>query len=453
MIKINGAYVTGAPQFKLSGAYSAMTQYLKSGGIYSQIGNVVDRSLQVATLNNRLSRYVGNSAGADTQILRLPIRIGSGDVLNMTARFTGWYMNDFGVPVNVPNSYTINKLALETEGATAYGKVTFNGGSESIVINPGDDDIKSDKIYPSALGLTKFTKGQRLWCRMEIKVAAGGFIPTNTPSTSYGGIYRLLYNSSASSYSSAYGTGAISLLSGVAGVDIGSGLLPMWLGEYESPNTVPTWVCFGSSVEYGLFDSSSFGLFGSQGGGYISRVMSNDTNPLSCIIAATGSGTCTTFAGKEEWLYGLAKYARFATDGIGSNDIANGVTTEQLKSNMINRWGLIKAKGIEKTVRTQMGMRTSSTDSWATAGNQTYHSGWGPSSEAADVNSWLISQAGSLFDTYVPMPSYRDATDPWKWITNGSASYPTGDGIHPKAATYTLMANDLNSIIQTISAT
>lgn len=38
MIKINGSYVSGATQFKLSGAYTAVTQYIKSGGVYSSIG-------------------------------------------------------------------------------------------------------------------------------------------------------------------------------------------------------------------------------------------------------------------------------------------------------------------------------------------------------------------------------------------------------------------------------
>ena len=34
MIKVNGSYVSGATQFKLSGAYSAVTQHIKSGGVY-----------------------------------------------------------------------------------------------------------------------------------------------------------------------------------------------------------------------------------------------------------------------------------------------------------------------------------------------------------------------------------------------------------------------------------
>ena len=38
MIKINGSYISGATPFKLSGAYTAVTQYIKSGGVYSSIG-------------------------------------------------------------------------------------------------------------------------------------------------------------------------------------------------------------------------------------------------------------------------------------------------------------------------------------------------------------------------------------------------------------------------------
>ena len=52
MIKVSGSYISGATQFKLSGAYSAVTQYIKSGGVYVGQGQGAS-PLRIGALNQR----------------------------------------------------------------------------------------------------------------------------------------------------------------------------------------------------------------------------------------------------------------------------------------------------------------------------------------------------------------------------------------------------------------
>ena len=100
-------------------------------------------------------------------------------------------------------------------------------------------------------------------------------------------------------------------------------------------------------------------------------------------------------------------------------------------------------------IRNSFGMRTSSTDGWATSANQTYSTNWGPGSKADAVKQFIdAGVANGLYDYITSTPSYRDAGDPWKWATNGTANYPTSDGTHPKSPMHSVMATDILPTIQ-----
>ncbi len=97
--------------------------------------------------------------------------------------------------------------------------------------------------------------------------------------------------------------------------------------------------------------------------------------------------------------------------------------------------------------------RTTSTDSWATAANQTPVAGFAVGGARDQINAWIKSQVGlGLLDSYIDPNQYvEDQANKGCWITNGTASYPTTDGIHPTPATYILAAQAVTAWAQTIT--
>src|SRR5262249_9148167 len=97
--------------------------------------------------------------------------------------------------------------------------------------------------------------------------------------------------------------------------------------------------------------------------------------------------------------------------------------------------------------------RTTSSDSWATAANQTSVSGFGVGELRDQFNAWVLTQVGGgLLDVVIdPNPYVEDQSHPSKWISNNSANYPTTDGVHPSSALHILAAQAVNSWALTIT--
>lgn len=96
----------------------------------------------------------------------------------------------------------------------------------------------------------------------------------------------------------------------------------------------------------------------------------------------------------------------------------------------------------------------SSTDSWATAANQTAATNWGDATSRRGLTYSLISQKWGplqIVNSFDPTVYLEDGypTQASKWVVNGSANYVTADGTHPNSQGYVLSMPSLNASLFT----
>ena len=135
----------------------------------------------------------------------------------------------------------------------------------------------------------------------------------------------------------------------------------------------------------------------------------------------------------------------------GGNDVAAGTSLATIQTYLTNLCNDLKKINSPYGKRLQIavvttGPRTTSTDNWQTAANQTVQANYGTGSVRDTLNSWLATQAGTLFDSLIDINPYvEDQANHGKWVTNGTANYATVDGIHETTAGYILAAQAVNA--------
>lgn len=97
--------------------------------------------------------------------------------------------------------------------------------------------------------------------------------------------------------------------------------------------------------------------------------------------------------------------------------------------------------------------RTTSTDMWKTAANQTPRSGWAAGGKRDTINAGLAAarDAGKfdiLLDTLAVM---ADPLDSGKWLTNGANYYTSSDGTHISPSGNALLAPHLRSALLSLT--
>lgn len=124
----------------------------------------------------------------------------------------------------------------------------------------------------------------------------------------------------------------------------------------------------------------------------------------------------------------------------GSNDITHGDSLATMQANAQALWTAAKrtispyGKPLQ-VAHCTIFPRTTSSDSWATAANQTVLANFGTGGIRDQFNTWLPTQVGGgLLDAVIDATPYiEDQANHGKWISNNSANYATSDGAHPNA--------------------
>jgi lysophospholipase L1-like esterase len=196
----------------------------------------------------------------------------------------------------------------------------------------------------------------------------------------------------------------------------------------------------GDSISHGAGDATNFGHFERAFSGLHAFVLAGQGGVQS-------SGITTFYTAKHRWTWMCG--CTDIVNAYGRNDVGGGVSAATFASRCLTIWGLIDGLGARAWQATIL-PGTTSTDSWATLGNQTVLA-----SEAVrvQVNDWVRGGAkvdGSgvaVFDgSGSPSPLltgvleladlYETARNSGKWK---SPAY-TADGIHPTTAAYTAAA-------------
>jgi len=206
----------------------------------------------------------------------------------------------------------------------------------------------------------------------------------------------------------------------------------------------------GDSIVAGEGDNSSFqgrniDYPNLAGGGWLQRAFRSTIGALNAAFPGDSAVSFRTPAG-HRYRLALAGNTRSMLSGYGRNDVSSNRTYAQITTDLVGVWALGAARGMP-VAQTTITPSTSSSDSWATVGNQTVSSSSQDTVRVA-VNGWLrggaplvagapavdgangavyAGQAGHPLVAVVDIADLAEsARDSGKW----KAGY-TSDGVHP----------------------
>jgi hypothetical protein len=351
-----------------------------------------------------------------------------------------------GVELDVGNAQSV-QVALEFNGQTV--QATFSG-QQIGSIPSGAVAYDSDPIPASAFGLSQFPANTPFWVREYREVPVGGYIAR--------------YGSAAGMTGERQMTGATGLASQLlaTGAMTGGTDAQMYYGPTAIMGDVPcvALVNIGDSINNGANEASPTpNQDGSAGGGYIMRAAFNvGGSPLPVLNMAANGTQVQQFVSANTKRLALIKACNItiANDNFGTNDIGTGGRTgAQVWTDRQTAWASLRANGITTIIGESILVRTTSTDSFVTATNQTVNTNYETGGTGRSVvNTNLRSTVGQsggvdiLFDTDKMV---RDATFPDKWRFNGVASAWTDDGTHPVSATHVILGQAFNAVLATLT--
>lgn len=348
-----------------------------------------------------------------------------------------------GSELNLANDLTIKAQSLKI-GSTI--EPVLYSGVRTKSLTAGDCDIHSDIIVPSDYGLSVFAAGSTVWLKGYNSYTRGGaqpYCPTLVANVT--GSQAVYWDSTVggtdatdatwTTATDADGTYTTAPFAATQSFDSRvNGFRPMLLGRFVDDLNSPSWVCLGDSIGAESTDNNSDMNEAQRihGTAMWHRMMRNaDGSYCPAVINLSRGGVPANIYLNGTKAKQFYKYARHGGDETGTNTLsttANLTGLNTLKSNCTTNWGEMLAEGVEDILRTHLLPRTTSTDSYATAANQTYNTGWGPTEFSQQFNDWCDSEliAGNV-QWVLPNMACRDATFPLKWKSPSQ----TTDGTHP----------------------
>lgn len=263
------------------------------------------------------------------------------------------------------------------------------------------------------------TKGSVYWVRAYTKVNTGENTPVNYSGSSgqgegyIDGENRTLYNSAA-----------------ISGVN-GSMSAPVAIIGTVNKPTVSVGLV-GDSIMHGLKDYSYLGY------GY--RFC--EANSFPHLNAGFPGERLVAFikAGKRI-RQNLFPYLTHVIVEYPVNDLSNGATVADLKTNLLLTWNYFYNMGIT-VIQTTTTPSSTSSNSFATVGNQTVgNTGFtgGANSKRAELNRWIRTVPYPLSGVIDAANAVESSPESGLWKANGTANYYTDDGLHPKGPGHDLI--------------
>lgn len=402
-------------------------------GIGSALGN-----LQIVSNRN----VVQNAARQGTANSRTDVRLecryqrlmGPQVVSQLRMLIPDFYLSPTGEQL-LGNSFTW-EAAIENLSPSMDQELFTYGNNFPTALDGNPSMISSSPININMVA------GGELYLRQAFSVASDTlFIPVGTGGAASGdGCYI-----SPSVTSQINGTGALTQPSG--GVTFGSttGVL---LGVPVAPMAAVVYV--GDSIADGTGDTTD--AVGNIG--FIARGLETVNGSTMPYLKETVGSWTFLYAtlSTSPRLRSLWPYETDIVIELGTNDITNSesaATIEGYATAMCTAaHAVIGPYGKPlKVAFTTLMPRTTSTDSWATAANQTPVAGFAIGGIRDQYNAWLKANVGNGCIDYV-IDSGAAVENPsvhGVWVTNGTANYPTIDGIHPTTAAHILASVPVNA--------
>ena len=277
----------------------------------------------------------------------------------------------------------------------------------------------------------------------------------------YSGSLAGWFDPGATTVNNVYGTGTITT-TGTALYQFAVGYQPILLGKFVTGDPA-TWGSIGDSIISGQGGTSgqsdSSGSGGIYGYSFFVRGMHDFAGDTSTAIAAI-SASCpgqsyASIQGTNTKSYAFYKYAKYWIEDMGTNDFGSSPSVGSnvtVLANAQTAWSNIKANVVGSTKILRLGLlqRTSTTDSYATATNQTLTgSGWGAGGAVELFNQAMPGQvtAGNIFAYYRSTSTEDTTISNYLWKANGTAQMTTVDGLHPTSLGHSLIGQDLYSVV------
>lgn len=393
--------------------------------------------LYVVSTVSRLPTDVGAAVSTNRGfVIRYPFYIGSGDVTEMRFSFANLYSSMASNTTG--NSITITEASLDN--GTSYAPVTFNGSTtRSKVLAWKDSDIQSDPIYPSALGLSEFARGELYWFKVVGEATSTTYKwPLQYP--------RLTNFTGQQSY--VFDPGSVTPDADSAGTFSTSGLTttsnplpgPVILGKFENAGT-RSFLGVGDSIFRGADDEVSTFRWPLKilSGIFERSLVDQMTMSTSTIYAGLNTGVFGTGVANYSTSYDArSAYYQYATDIVeeyGTND-APSLTLSGIQTKLGQLWTTIASTSPNARLwRTKLMPRTTSTDNWATVANQSVNADNAQGGEVSQLNDWFDTKyADTTLDGVIELGRMRDPASTTAWRVNptgGITVWPTSDGVHP----------------------
>ncbi len=383
---------------------------------------------------------------------RVPFAFG-GDVTEFVLAFDNWMLgNGF---VNNPGVDTIERAAIEVEGAAASIPVTF-GGSRSVTLEPGAKMRRSDTLTAQSFGFTDaIPRGTRCWVRLRGSLAAGADLLLGAAAKMTGG-YSAYFDPASGQSSNIDGTGALPFWSGQSILSLARAPTAV-IGRFAAPGGESI-VGVGDSILDGANDALS--SMTPAGFGYFQRAAVDGTGavPLA-MLNITRNGIATSHlldaAAQPYWVPYLS-FATTVVDELGTNNLGAGPgagAAAALDAALRSLWALYRQNGLGRIVRTRLQPRCGAGSGISPAG-QTVAPGWDVGGQRDLVNAALSrALTEGVIDALVDLNTvWEDASAPGRWVTNATSNYATADGTHPSAALHAAAAPILRGAIVSGSA-
>lgn len=436
----------------------------RTGAVVPVAGDYpIPRNYQVIAtrgmIPNSIQQYGFFSAPNFRCDTRIKCFVGNSSVSSLRLGYCGTTLNASGTETFFGNDYGI-EAAIELLSPAMFENAIFQGGDYGLVGNKGLVISEPINISIPAGGAFEVRSGYKVNQSTYMAPSCSKWL--NTSALGDFGSFSQAFDSQVQ------GTGAMSVASGGST----NGSLPygappyLVLGIPTSP--LPSVCILGDSIADGSGDTSNSGGTGPSAlgsAGYIARglesVSTQATFPIAYVKTTVASDTFAhNIISSSPFKRNCWQYVTHLVCELGINDVCINLSTlATLQTYVTNLCADIRSvtgpygKPIKIAFCTLMPQTTSS-NLWVDAAGQTPVTGATVGGVRDTYNAWLVTQVGILFDYLIDPNVYvEDQVNHGKWITNGTANYPTADGVHPTTALAILAAQAINSWAQTITAT
>jgi lysophospholipase L1-like esterase len=321
--------------------------------------------------------------------------------------FANVYDNELAIPNDI-----VLRVGLELASGTVIP--VFFGGRRSVTIEGGGFAI-SDPIA------VRLAAGDAIFTRTFLSVSSASH---NWPQHRF----RLFDLGERTER----GVGLTDMsLSGTIGTGSQLGYGPVAIGA-TLPNARANVALIGDSIVHGQGDSTTSSNFG-----FASRAL-NGINPY--VRLARPGEQASQFRDSGLRIRGsIAVSSDYVICNYGINDLIAGQSVATVQSHLTEIWNTLAASGVQ-VYQCTLTPRTSSTDSWATVGNQT--ASLPDESRRVAINDWIRTTPAPLSGFFETADAVESARNSGRW----NPSF-TSDGTHPLPVGHIAMASAIDTSV------